>query len=383
MLTLSLLLGLMLFLSISMIGIAGWLCSEELLRVKKSERVYLRKVRVIGITAETITLQRTRNTAYDGIYGIDWQSHYAVVGKIIARTERTVTRKLLKATQVPAVGARVRWNIFVYAGDPERALGLAYEDVRVPSQQGPLPAWFLPGPRTTWVLMVHGYNATREEGLRVLPRVAGLGFPVLNIAYRNDAGAPLSADRLYHLGDTEWQDVEASVQYALEHGARDLILYGWSMGGCIVETFLHRSSYVTHIQAVILDSPILSWHAAAVRVMHETLHLPLWFIRIVEWIIARRGVNFAALNYLPVAHKRTLPTLLFHGTIDSRAPVTASDTFVQACPDLVIYQRIPGVDHVQAWNADPQAYEHALTTFFNRASEFVLSGGDEHGWSHL
>ncbi|MDQ2714246.1 MAG: alpha/beta fold hydrolase [Chloroflexota bacterium] len=369
MLTISIFLGLTLLLLLSMLGIAGWFSSDQLLRAKKIDQVHAPRPRVIDVTAETITLQRTRDTAYAGIYGINWQANYAVLGKIISMTEQTVTRALLKATQNPVVGARVRWNAFVYQGDPERTLGLAYEDVRIPDQVGPLPAWFVAGQRTTWVLMVHGYNATREQGLCILPLLAGLGFPVLDIAYRNDPGAPPSPDHLYHLGDTEWQDVEASVRYALDHGAVDLILYGWSMGGCMVETFLQRSLYAKHIRAVILDSPILSWHAATVRLMHDMIHVPLWFLAIVEWIIARRGINFSALNYSHLVQQRTLPTLLFHGTSDTLAPVAVSDAFAQACPDLVTYQRATGVDHAQVWNADPQAYEDALKTFLTRVSK--------------
>ncbi len=336
------------------------------MRVKKKDQIHAPKPRVIGITDETITLQRTRDTIYDGIYGIDWQSNYAVIGKVIAMAEQTVTRYLLKAKQKPAVGARVRWNVFVYQGDPESTLGVAYEDVRISSQVGPLPAWFVAGQRMTWVLIIHGYNATREQSLCILPLLVNLGFPVLNISYRNDPGAPPSFDHLYHLGDTEWQDVEASVRYARGHGAVDIVLYGWSMGGCMVETFLQRSSYATQVRAVILDSPILSWHAATIRLMHDMIHVPLWFLNVVEWIIARRGINFSALNYLHLAHQRTLPTLLFHGSIDTLAPVTSSDTFAQACPDLITYQRVNGVDHAQEWNADPQAYEDALKTFLTR-----------------
>jgi len=356
--------GLLLLLGV--LGIAGWISSEQLLRAKKRDQVHAPQPRVLAYAEDTITLQRIRDTAYDGIYGIDWQAHSAIVGQIISATDRTVTRRLLKATQKAPVGTRVRWNAFVHRGDPLSTLGLLYEDVTLPSQVGPLPAWFVAGPRATWVLMVHGYNATREQGLCVLPLIHSLGFPVLNSSYRNDPGAPASRDRLYHLGDTEWQDVEAMVRYARERGAADLILYGWSMGGCMVETFLRRSAEAVSVRAVILDSPILDWHAATIRLMHETLHFPVWFLRFVEWVVARRGVDFSALKSLPPSAQRISPTLLFHGTADTLAPVSVSDAFAGAYPDRVTYLRVAGSDHVQAWNADPQVYEDALKTFLTR-----------------
>jgi hypothetical protein len=89
---------------------------------------------------------------------------------------------------------------------------LAYEDVRIPSELGPLPAWLVPGERPTWILLVHGFHATREKGLRVLSTLARLGFPALVMCYCNDAGAPKSPDHFYHLGDTEWRDIEAGVR---------------------------------------------------------------------------------------------------------------------------------------------------------------------------
>lgn len=273
---------------------------------------------------------------------------------------QTVTRRIIKATQPLSADLLVNWNIFVYQGDPEHALGLAYNDIRIPSQLGPLPAWFIAGSRTTWVILVHGFHASRKEGLRVLPPLAQMGFPALFLSYRNDTGAPVNPDHFYHLGDTEWQDIEAAVRYALDHDAQDVVLYGWSMGGCIVETFLSRSSYTAQTRAVVLDSPIKDWYQAIDTQMHK-LHFPRWFTYVAEWFVARwASINFAALNHVHPAIERTTPTLLFHGTADGMAPFRESDTFAQARPDLITYQRVNDADHTQAWNVDPQAYVDTL-----------------------
>lgn len=347
-------------------GIGGWIGSGRLLQV--TEVGYLITMRVSGVTEETVTLPRRVETTYDGIYGVSWQNDYAVLGEIVASDAQTVTRRMIKTTQPLSAGLLVTWNIFVYKGDPERALGLGYDDVRISSELGPLPAWFVPGQRTTWVLLVHGFHASREEGLRVLPTLAQMGFPMLLLTYRNDADAPKSPDRLHHLGDTEWQDIEAGVRYAMAHGARDVVLYGWSMGGFMVETFLRRSSYVAQTQAVVLDAPILDWHKAIDTQMHK-LHFPHWFTYVVEWFASRRaGINFAALNYEHPPRERITPTLLYHGTADGMVPIESSDTFAQALPGLVTYLRVNGADHTQAWNVDPQAYEDALKAFLVRVS---------------
>jgi uncharacterized protein len=218
-------------------------------------------------------------------------------------------------------------------------------------------------------MRVHGFHATREEGLSIVPTLAQMGYPVLMMSHRNDAGAPKSPDHFYHLGDTEWQDIEAGVRYALALGAQDVVQYGWSMGGCIVETFLSRSSYAAQVRAVVLDAPILDWHKVIDTQMHK-LHFPHWFTYVVEWTATlRAGINFTALNHEHPARERTTPTLLFHGTADALVPIGSSDTLWQARPDLITYQRVNGADHTEAWNVDPQAYEDALKTFLTRVSE--------------
>jgi alpha-beta hydrolase superfamily lysophospholipase len=345
------------------IGLIGWLVSSSL-RVRASR--LQAELRILSMTEETITLPRLPKTVVNGTYGITWPNGNALVGEITDLSERTVTRRVIKATEGLSTGLPVRWNKFVYRGNPQTALGLPYEEVHIPGRLGDLPAWLVPGERETWVLLVHGFHATREEALRALPTLSEMGFPALVMTYRNDAGAPQSPDHLYHLGDTEWEDVEAGVSYALSHGARDVILFGWSMGGCIVETFLHRSPSTAHIRAVVLDSPILNWQRV-LEAQVQLLHLPRSFSYPIKWMVTwRANINFALFNYELPTDETPIPTLLFHGTADTQAPVASSDLFAQARPNLVTYLRVAGANHTLVWNADPHAYTNALKTFLNQ-----------------
>lgn len=354
-----------LLLLILFIALGGWFASSSL-RVRASRPPAM--LRVLGVTEGTVALPRQAKTAADGLFGLVWQRDSVVVGEIVESSEQTVTRRIIKATHLPSAGALVRWTKFVYLGDPQSALGLAYEEVQIPSPLGELPAWFIPGKRETWLLLVHGFRATREEALRVLPTISEMGFPALVMTYRNDAGAPESPDHLYHLGETEWEDVEAGVSYALSHGAQDIVLFGWSMGGCLVETFLHRSSYAAHVRAIVLDSPILNWQRV-LEAQVQSMHLPHWFSFVFKWMATRLvSIDFSVFNYERPTGEISIPTLLFHGTADARVPVVSSDLYAQARPALVTYRRVEGIKHTLVWNADPQAYEDALITFLQRVS---------------
>ena len=61
------------------------------------------------------------------------------------------------------------------------------------------------------------------------------------------------------MGQTEWRDLGAAARYAFAHGARHLILVGYSMGGAIVSQFMERSPLAPRVAGLVLDAPALDW----------------------------------------------------------------------------------------------------------------------------
>jgi len=255
--------------------------------------------------------------------------------------------------------AAVDLGSYPYSGDPKSTCGLSFEEVRVPTPAADGPAWLVPGARTTWVVFVHGRAAGRGEALRAMPTIAALGLPILVVTYRNDPGGPRSPDGLYHLGATEWQDLEAGVRYALRHGARRVILFGISMVGAIVTSFLNHSVLSGSVAGVILDAPVLDWDAA-VRLGARARRVPLFLTALAEVVVSlRTGFQWSAEGKMGPGPFRT-PALLFHGGADDVVPIGPTESLAAALGDRATFRKTVGAGHAQSWNFDPEGYEQAL-----------------------
>jgi len=348
----------------------GWYYSDSLKKgaLEPNRDPSKLDVEVVAIGEGRITLLATsgvenRDWKTDGTFGLEFPGGYAQVGLILEVGERRAVREFRPLLGELRPGDRARLDSFAYPSDPQAALGIAFQDVRYNSPLGEMPAWFIEGTRDTWVIFVHGKGANRREALRMLPAVHNLGFPSLVVTYRNDVEAPASVDGFYRYGETEWEDLEAAVYYAVNHGAEKLVLVGYSMGGAIVTSFLYKSSAAARVQAVILDSPMLDFGATVDHGARGRKLLGPISAAGKQLAALRFDVDWDKLNYLKRSDELGVPVLLFHGDQDDRVPVGTSDALAAARPDIVTYVRTSGVDHVRTWNADPAAYELAVREF--------------------
>ena len=232
---------------------------------------------------------------------------------------------------------------------------------------GNQPAWLTPGEDDTWVILVHDRDAFRREALRALPVLAAGGFPTLTITYRNDPGAPEGGGR-YGLGNPEWRDVEAAVAYAVEAGAADVVIYGWGMGAGAAAMFLHGSAEARAVAGLVFDAPLFD-PGAVVDADGRAHNVPGLIVGWAKGLATLRwGVDWGALNQVARTEDFEVPILLFHGDVDAVAPVSVSDRFAAALPDLVRYERVSGGGHGACWNADPARYEAALAAFMEEVA---------------
>lgn len=347
-------------------------------------------VRVLEVTDDAVVLEATPDTLARGLYGL-WLpgGGHARLGEVRASGDgaggrgrlATVTRELLGVDSGGLVPGAARWSAAYFAGDPAAALGLAFTDVTVASDAGPMPAWFVPGAARssaspdddrTWAVLVHGRGASREECLRALPLLHRIGVDALVMSYRNDGDAAPSASGRYGLGETEWADVEAAIVHALASGARHVVLVGWSMGGAIALQLLARSWTASAVRAVVLDAPVIDWrdvldhHAALNRLPRGVGRYGLGLLgsplaRAVTGV--EQPVDLEALDWVERAGELAVPVLLMHGGDDDHVPIGPSRALAAARPDLVTFAEFAGAGHVREWNTDPERWEREVARF--------------------
>jgi alpha-beta hydrolase superfamily lysophospholipase len=216
---------------------------------------------------------------------------------------------------------------------------------------------------------VHGHSGDRIEALRALPVVNRSGLSSLVIDYRNDGGVVEDPSGYYLYGSTEWRDLEAAVQFALDQGASSVVPYGYSMGGGIVMAFLYNSPLASSVSGVVLDAPMLDL-ARVIDQAGGQRHVPGLITSTARFITEQRfDVEFDDMAYLGDVDQLDAPILLFHGDDDDRVPVGTSDDLAAARLDLVTYERVAGAKHVHSWNLDSDRYESVLESFLGSLSE--------------
>ena len=338
-------------------------------------------VQILVVGEDSVTFRLTSDTGQRGRYGVwlDGGQGHARVGAVLELDEDAgYVRRVLEG--VDAGELRVgpaRWNQYYFDGDPQRALGLPSRDVEIDAEIGTLAAWEVPaanGSADRWAILVHGRGARREECLRAVPVIHELGFTTLIPMYRNDIGAPQSSDGRYSLGLSEWRDLEAAMMYAVDEGAQEVVLFGWSMGGAIVLQTLDRSWLSDRVKAVVLDAPVIDW--ADVLRHHGVLNkIPGPIGSLARSLIGRRWarrlvgvhepIDVALTNWEPRADELKHRTLLIHSLDDEFVPAGPSMALAAKRPDLVRFEPWREALHTKEWNVDPQRWDAVVRDFLS------------------
>lgn len=351
---------------------------------------------ILAVTREGHSLQvilaANADTTVEGTYGLffDAGRGHARIGRIVSYSpaERTVQRDVEQVYAGDlAKAARGYWSGVTYP-DPETA-GMPCEDVMVDVEGGQAPAWLVrpQEPETAqgsgighsagagvWAIMVHGRGATRQEALRALTSARRLGLTSLLVSYRNDGLAPSADDGRYGLGTTEWRDVDAAIEYALSNGAREVVLFGWSMGGAICLQTADLSKHRHLIRAMVLDGPVINW--VDVLAHHAQLHrIPSLVGRYGQMMLGHplgkrltglaAPVDLKAMDWVSRAVELRTPTLILHSVDDEYVPYGPSAALAERNPEMVTFEMFHRAGHTKEWNVEPGRWEGVVRAWLN------------------
>jgi len=307
------------------------------------------------------------NTLVEGAYGLMWQGGHGLLGEVLNRAGGQVERELrVLGGAPPTSGSPARMDNFLYRTDPG-ALGLEFEELTLQGPVGDLRAWFVPADGGTAVLMLHGRRRGElAELLRPLGAFNQLGLPALALAYRNHDASSASPDGLFHYGASEWEDALVGARELRARGYDRVLLYGVSMGGAVALEALERwPADAPEVVGVVLDSPLIDpFPVIELGAEKAGMPLPGLLTRLGLFVAGlRTGVDFGSLRQYQDAGGIPVPLLLIAGEGDTTVPISAIDRFAQAVAAPLTYVRLPGVEHVEAWNQDPAAYLEWLRLF--------------------
>lgn len=241
-------------------------------------------------------------------------------------------------------------------------------EVTYSAEVGDMDAWYLPAAGPTWVVHIHGLNATPAEPEVLFGPLQEAGYPQLSIAYRNDEGQPPDPSGYFQYGAEEWEDVLGAVEYAKANGADDVVFMGYSTGASHALSFAYRHNF-DEIAGIIIDSGNIDL-GSTIDYRGSLEDLPVIPISVpptMTWVAKfftslRIDVNWKTIDYIDGAERSLrVPLLAIHGTDDESIPIEQSIALSEAGPEYVEVWEVEGAGHVDSFNTDPEGYlSHVL-----------------------
>ena len=353
------------------------------------------RVIVTNITANSIQLNVEEELwgplLERGIYGIIGQNGDALVGNILSTSGTVVERELLELNGTIVEGDRIRGTSLVireenngykilgtsgWSGQAEEGVytpksvsNLDYETIFYKSDLGEFPAYLTKEGDTGIVIFVHGYRGDYSREVFAKMRAGDLvnmGYRSMIISYRNDRGLPKDPSGIYQYGATEWRDLDAAINKALEF-SDNIVLWGTSGGGGPVSSWLVNTDDKNKIKGIIYEAPVINfWESVEVNGAARFPWLPSQLFSYFKiFTEVRYGVDFSEMDFTDAVINSKIPTLLFHGDDDEWVPVSMSDLIASERKENFTYIRYENVGHVTSWNADPDNYVYQLELFLN------------------
>lgn len=253
--------------------------------------------------------------------------------------------------------------------DPTADLGLAYEEIEIPSVDGAiLRGWYVPGApnANAGVVAVHGGGSDRREFLRHVPVFNSAGYPVVLFDCR-EQGISDGTGRGISLGIRESEDTVAAARWMRrERGLARIAAIGTSQGGASV---ILAAAADPSINVVIAENPFASIYALVrdARGLDDVQTIPGWAARLVATTaLWRMGGLDKPAPIEVVSRIAPRPMLLMHGTQDGIIPVAQSELLLEAAGETAELWTLDGGEHAALFNHAPNEWANRVSSFLAR-----------------
>ena len=336
----------------------------------------------VGQGGRTVIFKGELATQMPGEYGlwfgppIEGGAH-ARIGKVVWASSdgQTVEREVIKVTGGDLAEHRKGlWTGHIFSGPDD--LNVPFVNLELGEGDAPLPCWIfdspVPGQTKHWMVHVHGIRTTRLTTLRNVALASSLGFASIVPSFRSDDDNRAGRRRASTLGRAEWPDVDLAIDYAREHGAANVILFGLSLGGMISLLLARRSRNVRLIRALVLIGPVTDF-AETIIYGATQLRLPSWVGRLAmaplrapllhRLVGLSERINFPELSVNGAPGEMAIPTLVIHSPIDDEVPHQQSLKLAASNPVCVTLDASLRSLHTCEWNVDPRRFESIVTAW--------------------
>ncbi|ANS76930.1 alpha/beta hydrolase [Paenibacillus yonginensis] len=257
--------------------------------------------------------------------------------------------------------------------NPKLAKNMAYEDVNFQALDNSrtMHGWYIPaaGSNKT-IVFSHGYGANREESWIPMYDLAHfahqLNFNVLMFDY---GFAAQNSKEVATGGKKEAQQLLGAIQYVKQKGAKEIIVWGFSMGaGTALQAGLHTND----VNAMILDSTFLLEPDTLYHNLKQHLPLPEHpSLEILEMLLpVLNGTSLRQIPY-PEVKKEDYPFPIYfiHGTEDEKAPYPIAEKLAanQTNPFSGVWI-VQGAHHELIFREHSREYLRRVSTFLGQVN---------------
>ncbi len=256
--------------------------------------------------------------------------------------------------------------VFLGVNNPRprnRKVDIPHEVIRLKSNKS-IEAWMLnvPNPKGT-VLICHGYGGEKASMIDKAQVFQSLGYNVMLVDFM---GAGNSEGDQCTVGYYESEEVKSCVDYLLQKGEKNIVLFGTSMGAVAILKAV--ADHSVNPQKIVIECPYGNL-LKTVQARFKTMRVPSWPMAnlLVFYGGLQNGFNAFSLSPEEYAKKINCPTLLMLGGKDEKVSKEETDIIFKnlATTDktLIIY---PNAGHENYLNKYATKWTQDVSNFLGK-----------------